>query len=391
MQLEGVIIGIPREIMPGEKRVAAIPDTVQKMTEAGARVLIESGAGEDVFFTDQNYKEKGAEIIEKTEDLFNEANVILKVKEPNYNENLNKHEVELMKENSTLICFLHPANPENHETVNMLAKKNITSFTLDSIPRIARAQQMDALTSMSTAAGYKTAILAAYHLGRFIPMMPTASGVIPPAEFLVVGTGVVGLQAIGVAKRLGAKVKSIDIRDEANEQAKSLGAELIPFEVPQELAVGEGGYAKRLPEEWYEKEREILAPYIKKSDVVITSGLIPGEVSPILISKETVNDMKKGSVIIDIAVDQGGNCELTKPGEEYMQNGVMISGRKNLPANLPEDATSMFSHNIWHFLSYIFKDGKVQINNEDEVIREPIVTLKGEIIHKGTLQSMGKA
>ncbi|UMZ73652.1 NAD(P) transhydrogenase subunit alpha [Natranaerofaba carboxydovora] len=388
MRLNGLTVGIPREIMPGEKRVAATPETVQKMKEAGAKVLVETGAGENSFFNDEDYIDRDAEIVKEPSELFGHSDIVLKVKEPSINDSINKHEVELMKENSHLICFLHPANPSNHETVKLLADRNITSFTLDSIPRISRAQQMDALTSMSTAAGYKTVILAAYHLARFIPMMPTATGVIPPAEFLVVGTGVVGLQAIGMAKRLGAKVKAVDIRNEANEQAKSLGAEIIPFEVPQELATGEGGYAKRLPDEWYEKERELLAPYIKESDAIILSALIPGEISPQLVKKDSVVQMKKGSVIVDIAVDQGGNCELTKPGEEYEYNGVTISGLKNLPADLAVDATSMFSQNVWQFLSYISEDGKIKTDKDDEVIKNPLVTINGEIVHEGTLNAM---
>ncbi len=390
MHLKGFTVGIPREIMPGENRVAVIPDTVDKMVQAGAKVLIEMDAGKNSFFKDEDYENKGANILKDPAEIFGQADILLKVKEPNYNQELGKYEVELMKEGSCLICFLHPANPSNHDTIKMIANKNIISFTLDSIPRISRAQQMDALTSMSTAAGYKAAILAAYHLARFIPMMPTASGVISPANFLVIGTGVVGLQAIGVAKRLGAKVKGLDIRVEANEQAKSLGAEVIPFDVPQDLAVGEGGYAKRLSEEWYQKERNVLIPYIKESDAVILSGLIPGEVSPLLVEREVIDEMKKGSAIIDVAVDQGGNCELTKPGEEYIYNGITISGLKNLPTTLAVDATSMFAQNVWQFLSYLPSYGQIEAGVEDEIIKEPLVTINGDIVHRGTLQAMEK-
>lgn len=388
MQLKGFTVGIPREIMPGENRVAATPETVSKMIQAGAKVLIESGAGKNSFIDDEDFLECGAVVVEAPTKVFENSDIVLKVKEPAFNEEIGKHEIDLMQEKCYLICFLHPANPSNHDLVKKLADKKITSFTLDSIPRISRAQQMDALTSMSTAAGYKAAILAAYHLSRFIPMMPTASGVIQPANFLIVGAGVVGLQAIGMSKRLGAKTKAIDIREEANEQAKSLGAEAIQFDVPQELAVGEGGYARRLPDEWYEKERDLLAPYIKESDAVILSALIPGEVSPLIIKKDVIDEMKKGSVIVDIAVDQGGNCELTKPGEEFDYNGIVISGLKNLPTKLAIDATYMFSQNIWQFLSYLTSKGEIDTNVDDELVKEPLVTMNGDIVHRGTLQAM---
>lgn len=390
MQLNGLTIGVPREIMPGEMRVAATPETVQKMTEAGARVLVESGAGEGAFYSDEDYRQAGAEVADAPEELYREAGVILKVKEPGYNEELGKNEADLMGEGTHLICFLHPANPINHEKVKLLAKNKIISFTLDGMPRISRAQQMDALTSMSTVAGYKAVIFAANSLGRFIPMMPTSFGVIQPATFLVVGTGVVGLQSIGMAKRMGAKVKALDIRQEAQEQAKSLGAEIVPFEVPQELAVGEGGYAQRLPEEWYEKERELLEQHMEESDVVVLTALIPGEQAPVLVKTPAVEKMKNGSVIIDIAVDQGGNCELTRSGEEYRSHGVTIIGMLNIPATLPVDATRMFAQNLWHFLQYLVQDGSFNMDRSDDIIRQTLVTTGGRIVHRGTLLAMGE-
>ena len=258
------------------------------------------------------------------------------------------HEAELLREQTALVCFLHPANPINHRTVDILARRGITSFTLDGIPRISRAQQMDSLTSMSTIAGYKAVILGAFHLPRFIPMMPTAFGMIKPAEVLVVGAGVAGLQAIATAKRLGAKIKALDIRPEANEQVRSLGAEVIPFDLPPELALGEGGYALRLPDEWYIKERAALLPVLKNVDILILTALIPGEKAPLLVDENMVGQMKKGTVIVDIAVDQGGNCSLTRPGEEYYFNGTYIIGLQNIPAGLASDATWMFSQNAWY-------------------------------------------
>lgn len=388
MQFKGITIGVPREIMPGEKRVAAVPDTVGKMVEAGARVLIETGAGAGAFIEDARYKEKGAEIVADALEIYARSNVVLKVKEVREHDKIGKHEAELLPENSTLIGFMHPANPVNHEGLKILARRGITSYTLDGIPRISRAQQMDALTSMSTVAGYKAVIFAASHLGRFIPMMPTSFGVINPAQFLVVGTGVAGLQAIATAKRLGAKVKTIDIRPEANEQARSLGAETIEFDIPRELAVGEGGYARRLPEEWYARERELLAPHVEQSDAVILTALIPGEVAPIIVDESMVMRMKKGSVIIDIAVDQGGNCSLTRCAEDYCHDGITISGIMNIPATLPIDATNMYAQNAWHFLNYIIKDGSCRTDTEDEIVHSTLVTCGGRIVHEGTLRAM---
>jgi H+-translocating NAD(P) transhydrogenase subunit alpha len=272
--------------------------------------------------------------------------------------------------------------------IKILAERNITSFTLDGIPRISRAQQMDALTSMSTVAGYKAVITASNHLPRFIPMMPTAAGVIPPAQFLVLGTGVAGLQSVATAKRLGAKVKALDIRPEANEQARSLGAEVIPFELPGGLGLGQGGYACRLTDEWYQKEREVLAPHVAAADVIILTALVMGEKAPILIDEAMVGTMKNGAVIVDISIDQGGNCELTRAGEEYYHRGVLISGLANIPATLATDSTKMFAQNVLYYLNHLVRDGKVDRDAEDQIIRESMVTRDRKIVHQGTLLAM---
>jgi len=388
MKFDGLTIAVPREIMPGERRVAAIPQTVEQCVKAGAKVIVESGAGEKAFFGDDHYSEAGAEILPGVKEVFQNADIVLKVKEPQLNEELGIHEIDLIPEKSILISFLHPANPANHEMVKKLAARGLTSFTLDSIPRISRAQHLDTLTSMSTVAGYKSVITAAFNLSRFIPMMPTSAGVLQPAQILVVGVGVAGLQAIATAKRLGAKVKALDIRPDANEQVRSLGAESIQFDLPEGIGVGEGGYAKGLSEEWYEKEREVLAPHIKESDAVILAALIPGEEAPLLVTKNMVEDMKKGSVIVDISIDQGGNCELTRRSEEYDHEGVFISGLLNIPAYLPVDSSRMFAQNTYNYLSYLIEDGKLKFDLEDEVIRESLVTYDYKVVHEGTLKSM---
>jgi len=390
MGFKGMTVGVPREVMAGEQRVAAVPDTVQQMVGAGARVLVQHGAGEGAFFYDREFEEAGAEIIEEASEIYRQSDLVLKVKEPRENEEVGMHEAEMLREGGKLVSFLHPAHPLNHSMVKKLAEREITSFTLDGIPRISRAQKMDCLTSMSTVAGYKAAIFAAYSLARFIPMMPTSLGVINPARFLVVGTGVAGLQALAMAKRMGAQVKSLDIRPEAVEQAGSLGAENIPFDIPRDLAVGEGGYARRLPEEWYQKEREVLAEHVAKSDAVILTALIPGEEAPVLVDEQMVKEMRKGSVVVDIAVDQGGNCSLTRYGEEYSYGGVHISGIMNIPATLAQDATRMFAQNAFQFIQYLVEDGEVKTDTADEIIEGTLVTHRGEVVHRGTIKAMEK-
>ncbi len=388
MQFQGVTIAIPREIMPGERRVAATPETVNLLIKQGAKVVIEAGAGIGSFIEDSDYSRAGAIIMDDRAELFKQGDILLKVKEPLYCKDLDMHEAELIPDGRTLICFLHPANRANHETVRILSRKKITSFTLDGIPRISAAQRMDALTTMSTIAGYKAVIIAANRLLRFIPMMPTSLGVIQPAKIIVIGVGVAGLQAIATAKRLGAKVKALDIRPEAREQALSLGAELIPFDIPAELAVGKGGYARRLPEEWYRKEREALQPHLQDCDAAILTALVPGEEAPLLINEEMVKTMKKGSCIVDIAIDQGGNCALTRSGEEYTYEGVTISGIANIPASLAIDATWMFAQNVLHFLSHVVREGKIITDTSDPIIGGTLVTKDNQIVHRGTLLAM---
>ncbi|HSW35243.1 MAG TPA: hypothetical protein VLH18_01430 [Candidatus Limnocylindrales bacterium] len=389
MKFAGVTIVVPREIMAGEKRVAVVPETVKKFTEAGAKVIVETSAGKDVYMDDEQYRAAGAEIAPGASELYSRAGLILKVKEPQLNKETGVHELELFPEGSVLACFLHPANPLNHDMVKGLAGKNITSFTFDSIPRISRAQQMDVLTSMSTAAGYKAVINAANHLPRFLPMIPTASGIVGPAQVLVVGVGVAGLQSLATAKRLGAKIKALDIRAEANEQAKSLGAEIVPFDLPEGMGIGEGGYACSLSEEWCDREKTALMPYVSSSDLIILSALIPGEEAPILLDQAMVGNMKKGSVIVDISIDQGGNCSLSRHGEEYDYNGIFISGVANIPAYLPVDATKMLAQNVWFYLNHIVTDGKVVSDSADEIIVQSLVTRGGKVVHEGTLKAFG--
>lgn len=384
-----MIIGIPKEIMHDEGRVSAIPETVKKMVADGASVLVERGAGAGSFYSDEDYKAAGAELVDDVADVYARADVILKVKEPLFNEAKGVHEVDMMKKGQYLITFIHPASPVNHEMVKNLAAKGVISITLDGIPRISRAQNMDALTSMSTCAGYKGIMLAANDLAKFVPQIFCAVGMIKPANVMVIGTGVGGLQAIATAKRLGSVVYAADIRPDAAEQAQSLGAKVIDLGVPASEAVGEGGYAKRISDEWLEKERAVIAEHIKDMDIVFCSALIPGKLAPILITEDMVKSMKAGSVIVDISIDQGGNCAVTTPGERDVKHGVVIEGIKNIPGMLPTSSTWMFANNIYNLLKFLAKDGEMALDMNDVIVQSSLVTIDGEIVHKGAKEAMG--
>lgn len=383
-----MIIGVPKEIMPGEARVSATPETVKKFIADGAKVLVEKNAGEGSFYHDEDYVEAGAEIVASAKDIFEKSDLILKVKEPQFNNEYNVHEVDLMHKGQHLITFIHPASPSNHDMVRKLASNGVISLTLDGIPRISRAQNMDALTSMSTCAGYKGILLAADQLPKFMPQMFTAVGVVQPAKVLVIGVGVGGLQALATSKRLGAVTYAVDIRPAAMEQAKSLGAKVIDVEVPANLAIAEGGYAKNLPKEWLEKEREKLNEILPEMDVVFCSALVPGKIAPILITEDMVKNMRNGSVIVDISIDQGGNSDITPAGKTEVKHGVTIIGIKNIPGMLPTSSTSMFSQNVYNLVKFLTKDGNIELDRNDEIVSSTLVTYDGEIVHMGTKEAM---
>jgi NAD(P) transhydrogenase subunit alpha len=384
-------IGIPKEIMTGEKRVAASPETVKKFIEDGQKVLIEKDAGINSLYHDEDYLAMGAEIVAGPVELFKRSDLILKVKEPLFNKVENVHEVDMMHKGQYLITFIHPASPVNHEMVKKLAAAGVISLTLDGVPRISRAQNMDALTSMSTCAGYKGILMAANDLSIFMPQMFTAVGMLKPAKVLVIGVGVAGLQALATAKRLGAITYALDIRPAAVEQSQSLGAKVIEFDIPAELAVAEGGYANKLTEEWLEKERKVLTEVIADMDIVFCSALIPGKIAPIVITEEMVKTMKNGSVIVDVSIDQGGNCAITTPGEKEVKHGVMIQGVKNIPGMIPTSSTWMFANNVYNLVKYLIKDSTIKLDTSDEIVRSILVTYDGEIVHSGTKEAMGIA
>lgn len=384
-----VCFGIPREILSGEKRVAVIPETVRKMVSRGARVLIEQGAGEGSHYSDDAYRAAGGEIVTDVGEVYRGADVILKVKEPKYNALRNCHEVDMMRAGQYLVAFLHPANPGNHEMVRKLADQGVISLTLDSVPRISRAQSMDALTSMSTVAGYKGVLIAADLLPKFMPMVGTATGMIQPSRALVIGAGVAGLQAIATAKRLGAVVQAADIRPDAAEQAASVGAKIIDLGIPSEFTVGSGGYARKLPDEWLRHERETLREHVAKADIIILSALIPGKLAPVIITDDMVRSMNSGSVIVDIAIDQGGNCELTEAGKTVSKNEVTIVGIQNIPGMVAMSSTWMFANNMYNFVDNLLKDDAVCLDKGDEIVASCLLTLDRKIVHTGAREAMG--
>jgi NAD(P) transhydrogenase subunit alpha len=384
-----MIIGVPKEIMPGENRVAAIPETVAKFVKLGLEVLVESKAGAGIYFSDDDYAKAGARIAPDVKTVYGGADIILKVKEPLFDERHGVHEMDLLREKQTLITFLHPAAPTNHGMVRTLRERNVTAFSMDSIPRISRAQRMDALTSMSTLTGYKAVLIAANRFPKIIPMVGTAIGMIRPANVLVIGAGVVGLQAIATAKRLGGVVKVIDIRPNARQEAESLGAKTAGFTVPADLAMADGGYAKALSEDWLELERDAIAGTVADADIIVLSALVPGERAPILLTEPMVAAMKPGSSIVDVSIDQGGNCALTEPGSETVRHNVFICGIKNIPGSVPVHSSWLYANNMYHYVENLLKKGD-GFDLSDEIVRESLVTHAGKIVHAGTLKALGE-
>jgi NAD(P) transhydrogenase subunit alpha len=384
-----MVIGIPTEILEREHRVAALPEEVSAYVAMGFDVLVQSGAGLGAQHGDNEYEAAGARIAPGAEEVFAAADIVLKVKQPHFNAALGRHEAEMVREGGMLITFLHPAAPASHDIVRTLRDRGVTSLTMDGIIRIPRALHMDALSSMSAITGYKSVILAAAALPRFVPPVETPIGTTTAARFLVIGAGVVGLHAIETAKRLGATVQAFDIREGSREEASRLGAEIVGFEVPQELALDEVGSAESLSAEWLRAEREALAPLVAESDVVISSVLVPGEVAPVLITEDMVRSMRPGSVIVDVSVDQGGNCALTVPATEVVAHGVTVMGYINIPGSVPVHASWLYGKNMLEFVKNLFKNGIDVPDWDDEIVRGALVTRNREVVHAGALHAMG--
>ena len=385
-----MIIGVPKEIMHDEARVAATPDSVKKYVADGHKVLVEKGAGVGALHADADYAAAGAIMCDTAQQVYDEAELILKVKEPLFNEQTQKHEVDMMHKGQYLITFIHPAAPVNHKMVKHMAEAGIISMAIEGVPRISRAQSMDALTSMSTCAGYKGILMAASDLKKFIPMMPTAAGMIKPCNVLIAGVGVAGLQALATAKRLGAKTYAIDIRPAAAEQATSLGAKLVDSGVDPALAIGQGGYALELPADVLAAERERIAKVLPDMDIVFLSALVPGRLAPTLITEDMVKTMKPGSVIVDIAIDQGGNCSITTPGVRDEKFGVILEGIKNIPGMLAESSTFMYAANMYNLVKYLTKDGTLNLDESDDIVSGMLTTKDGKVVHAGALAAMGE-
>jgi H+-translocating NAD(P) transhydrogenase subunit alpha len=366
-------IGIPKEISEGERRVAVVPKTIETLKKDGHEVFVETDAGKESFFSNREYEHAGATILPDTKSLYAEAEVILKIQP------LKKHEVEMMKAGSTYIGFLSATS--RLDIIRHMKENNITSFAMECMPRIARSQSMDALSSMASIAGYCAVLMAAKHLGKLFPLMMTAAGTIPPAKVLVLGAGVSGLQAIATARRLGARVEAFDTRPAVKEQVESLGAQFVEMELVKDAETA-GGYAKEASEEFLKKEREIIGNRISLNHVVITTAQVYGKKAPILITEEMVKMMKKGSVVVDLAAEQGGNCELTEAGKNIVKYDIIICGKVNLPSSLPIDASRMYSKNITNFFKHLYTTKADSFDFEDEITKSTCITHKGEILNE---------
>ena len=371
-------IGVPKEIHAGENRVATTPEVAERLIKLGFSVAIESGAGDNAKFTDGAYREAGAHIIEDTKELWSSSDIILKVRAPEIHPNLNVNDTDLLKDGKTLISFIWPA--QNEALLNKLASKKINVLAMDSIPRISRAQKMDALSSMANIAGYRAVIEASQHFGRFFTGQITAAGKIPPAKVMIIGAGVAGLSATGTAASLGAIVRAFDTRPEVKEQVESMGAEFLELDFKEEGS-GTGGYAKVMSEEFIKAEMALFARQAMEVDIIITTALIPGKPAPELITSGMVESMQEGSVIVDLAAEQGGNCKLTERDKVIVKHGVTIIGYTDLPSRLATQASQLYSTNLRHLLTDMCpeKDGNIVIDMEDEAVRGATVIKEGEI------------
>jgi len=366
-----MIVAVPKETTAGETRVALTPDLVADVQKMGLEVWVESGAGAKAYASDDQYEKAGAKIVKSAAELYASAGMILKVQKPS------PDEMGQMKPGTILICFLWALS--DAELVEHLKKAKLTALGMEAIPRITRAQNMDALSSMSSLAGYKSVLLGAAHLGKYLPMMMTAAGTIKPSRILILGAGVAGLQAIATAKRLGAMVEAFDVRPAVKEQVESLGARFVDVPLDSDTET-KGGYAKELSKQAQDRQRKVIHDHVKMADVVISTALIPGKKAPTLITKEMVESMTSGSVIVDLAAEQGGNCEYTKAGETVTVKGVQILGPLNVPATMPVHASQMYARNIVALLKNMVKEGEVIFDMNDEVTLYTTITKDGAVV-----------
>ena len=374
-----MIVGVPKESYPGERRVALVPLVVPNLAKAGLEVIVESGAGEPAGYPDAAYTEKGAKIVPDRAAVFGTADIVVQVLSYGSNDVTGKADLPLMRKGQTLIGFLRPLGSQ--EVVQQIAQAGVTAFSVELMPRTTRAQSMDALSSMGTICGYKAVLLAAETSLRIFPMMTTAAGTITPARVFVIGAGVAGLQAISTARRLGAVASAYDMRPAAKEQVQSLGGRFVEIPLEAKNAQDARGYGTAQDETFYARQRELLGRVVAESDVVITAAVIPGKTSPVLITADMVRSMAPGSVIVDLAAERGGNCELTRTGETVKEHDVVIIGAINLASSVPYHASQMYARNVTTFLTYMVKEGKLQLNLQDEIVRETLITNSGEIVN----------
>jgi NAD(P) transhydrogenase subunit alpha len=374
-----VIVGVPKESYPGERRVALVPVVIPNLTKAGLDVVVESGAGEQAGYPDALYAEKGATIVPNRAAVFSTADIIVQVLSYGSNDATGQADLPLLRRDQVLIGFLRPFG--SAEVAQQIAQVGVTSFAVELMPRTTRAQSMDALSSMGTICGYKAVLLAAETSPRVFPMMTTAAGTITPARVFVIGAGVAGLQAIATARRLGAVSSAYDMRPAAKEQVQSLGGRFVELPIEAQNAQDARGYGTAQDETFYARQRELLTRVVAESDVVVAAAVIPGKKSPVLITAGMVKGMAPGSVIVDLAAERGGNCELTQTGKTVVEYGVSIIGAINLASSVPYHASQMYARNVTTFLLYMVKDGKLQLNMQDEIIRETMIARGGEIVN----------
>jgi H+-translocating NAD(P) transhydrogenase subunit alpha len=380
-------VGIMKENFPGERRVALVPAVTPQLIKAGFEVLLERGAGDAAGFLDAMYQDSGAQLIDDRKEIFDASDIIIQVMGPHESSEGNEEDLDMLHENQVLIGMLDPYS--SPAMITKLADRKITAFALELIPRTTRAQNMDVLSSQATVAGYKAVLLAADMLPKMFPMLMTAAGTIAPARVFVVGAGVAGLQAIATARRLGAVVYSYDIRPEVKEQVESLGAKFVELPLEEKNTAEKSGYAKAMDEEFYRKQRELMTPVVASSDVVITTAAVPGKKAPILINRDMASSMKPGSVLVDIAAERGGNCELTCPGETTVQNGVTFMGPMNIPSTIPFDASQMYARNATNFLLNAFKTKDHVLDMADDIVMATIVTQNGDIMNGKLREILG--
>src|SRR5919198_395073 len=380
-----MLLGIPKETYPGERRVALTPPAIAPLASAGIDILIESGAGQEAGFTDEAYEEKGARLGSRNDALA--ADAIVQVRTLGANPEAGRADLGQLRDDQAVIGFANPLGAP--EGAQELARCGVRLFAVELMPRITRAQGMDALSSQATVSGYKAVVLAASALPKMFPMLTTAAGTIIPARVFVIGAGVAGLQAIATARRLGAVVEAYDVRPAVKEQVESVGAKFVELPIETGEAEDKGGYAKAQDEEFYRRQRELMGRVIAASDAVITTALVPGKKAPVLVTADMVAGMVPGSVIVDIAAEQGGNCELTRPDEEVEDHGVRIIGPTNLPATVPHHASQMYAKNVSNFALHLAREGDLKLDMDDEITRETLVTDGGEVVHPRVREALG--